>query len=110
LGELLTKKTHQGDKKPAGQRVARKYTALNVDDAISSEMGQRKGRTVISSTCSSDNATAFADNRIACVNSEMRDNIRRKVQCMVDDTVTLKELDFYPQSETAPRLYDSAAV
>ena len=54
--------------------------------------------------------TAIAKIGIACVNSEMRDKIRRKVRCMVDDTVALKELDFCPTSETPARLYDSAAV
>ena len=87
-----------------------KYTRLDVDDTISYEMGQRKGRTVISSKLPSDNSTVLAKIGIACVNSEMRDKIRRKVRCMVADTVTLKELDFCPTSETPARLYDSAAV
>ena len=47
---------------------------------------------------------------IVCVNDEMSDKIRRKVRYMVDNTVSLKELDFRPGRGTPAEDLDPKVV
>ncbi|SCN98195.1 unnamed protein product [Fusarium fujikuroi] len=82
MGNFLSRDTGQGDYIQLGERIDMTYGPLPVSDVIDKEMRQRKGRTVIS----------------MCTDDRMSDAIRSLVQSMMDNSIVLEELEFYPES------------
>jgi len=74
-----------------------RYKAINCKEVIDFEMSQRKGRTVISCKfCPRWLRQLLLTFDSVCVNDAMNDEIRRLLQDRVDDTISIKELDFRP--------------
>lgn len=77
---------------------------MNIKEVIDSEINQRRGRTVISCKFYPSNMSTATYCGVVCTNDEMSDEIRRLVQNMMDDSISLKELDFRPGNGVEPKL------
>ncbi|EXJ56217.1 uncharacterized protein A1O5_12673 [Cladophialophora psammophila CBS 110553] len=82
VGRFLSPHTHKGDIAQLGERIKVIYQAMDVENLIHSEVGDRQGRTVVS----------------LCTDDETSDTIRGIVRGMLEQDVHLEELDFRPAS------------
>ncbi|KFA76986.1 hypothetical protein S40288_10350 [Stachybotrys chartarum IBT 40288] len=81
LGGFLSLETKEGSHVPRGKlRIGVTYEAMNVDNIVKEESGQRQGRLAI----------------LTCVDKETGVSIRQSVSGLRGDIVSLKELEFRP--------------
>ncbi|KAK7421009.1 hypothetical protein QQZ08_010130 [Neonectria magnoliae] len=80
LGDFLSRVIDQGDYVQLGERIDMTYGPMDIEEVLNIELKQKKGNTAIS----------------VCADDKMSDAIRKLVQGMTDDTISLKELDFRP--------------
>ncbi|KAB2099591.1 hypothetical protein AG0111_0g12058 [Alternaria gaisen] len=84
VSNFISAKTQKGHYEPLGERIDILYDAMDPESLISSEIQDRKGRTVVS----------------FCTDNETSIKIRRAARKMLDKNIYLEELDFRPGRET----------
>ena len=96
VGNFLSESIARGQHIELGERIDMTYDSWNVKEVIKSEMKQRKGHTVISRKSNTANGLSFTHDLLVCTDNDTRHEIRRLVRNHVDESVSLKELDYCP--------------
>ncbi|KAI6365117.1 hypothetical protein MCOR25_005510 [Pyricularia grisea] len=84
LSDYVSQYTQAGDLVSLGERIGMTYGALDVTDVLDLEISQRKGRIAI----------------CLCVDEKVGVAVRRYMASTGDDSISLKELDFQPETHS----------
>lgn len=97
----MSQYTQAGDLVSLGERIGMTYGALDVTDVLDLEISQRKGRIAICRKSSTRSSTGDdADKDAVCVDEKVGVAVRRYMASTGDDSISLKELDFQPETHS----------